>query len=57
MANKDRPGKNLPKKKDSDVAERRAKKKAERRAKKKALKDLKRKSHRTGNIPTTTDND
>lgn len=52
MANKDRPGKNLAKKKDSDVANKRAEKKAKRREEKKALRTLKRKSKRSGYIPT-----
>jgi hypothetical protein len=52
MGNKDRPGKNLPKKKDSEVAEHLAEKKEERREKKKALKVLKRKSKRSGYIPS-----
>ena len=56
MANKDRPSKNLPKKKDSDIADQRAQKKAERREKKKALKNLKRRSKRSG-YTSTKDND
>lgn len=57
MANKDRPSKNLPKKKDSDVRDRRNSKKEERRKAKKALKLLKRKSHRSGYVPTSPKND
>lgn len=56
MANKDRPSKNLPKKKDSDIAEKRAEHKAERSEAKKAFKRLKRKSKRSGYIPTDTSN-
>ena len=51
MANKNRPSKNLAKKKDSDVAERLADKKSKRREAKKALKLLKRKSKRSGYVP------
>ena len=50
MANKDRPSKNLPKKKDSDVVERLTSKKEKRREAKKALKLLKRKSKRSGYV-------
>lgn len=55
MANKDRPGKNLAKKKDSDLAAKRVARKNKRREEKKALRDLKRKSKRTGNISTKAD--
>ena len=51
MANKDRPGKDLPKKKDSDIAERRTLKKIQRAEHKKALRHLKRKSKRSGYVP------
>lgn len=54
MANKDRPSKNLPKKKDSEVSERLSDKKEKRREAKKALKILKRKAKRSGYIPTSS---
>ena len=57
MANKDRPSKNLPKKKDSDVVEKLTSKKDKRREAKKALKLLKRKSKRSGYNPTAPSDD
>jgi|GEM_PF-4314413 len=57
MANKDRPSKNLPKKKDSDVLDRLNSKKEERREAKKELKLLKRRAKRSGYVPTAPKDD